>query len=243
MNRDFTRGLAIGFVLCASVTAGLLRMDEGFDDVALAAQRDSTQTWKDSSAWLGKAVRHYVGRLDSANAEVHQLREELAPRVESVIDRARVIHVAEPSVVDSGQQFMVPFQDTTRMRTIQRAGIDSLPWLTPGFLVDAWQEAVSVALFADSVIRRQNARYSIAVSIIQTQASQRRADSLTILSQGVEIAMWESRANPRCGRKCGIAIGATGAVLAIYAAAEVLGVVGDPPKGKTFYVPALHLRF
>lgn len=245
MTRDFQRGFALGFVLCCSLAVGLLKMDEGVDVVEARAHQAEAQKWKDSSAWLGKVVRHYVGRLDSANAEVLDLKAQLEPRVERVIDRARLIEVATPRAPEARDtgRYMEPFKDTTRMRTIQRAGIDALPWLTPGFLVDAWQDAVGVVVFADSVIKRQAVRHDVALSIIETQRAQRRADSTALHFQDSELTFWRERRAPRCGRKCGIAIGVGGTLLAAYALSEVLGVLPGPPERTARAVPVLHLRF
>lgn len=242
-TRTNLRSFAIGALFGISIGIGLLYYDQGMDDIEAAEQAKASAMHRDSSTRKGVVIRHLEGQLALANARDAEARQQATRRVNTVTARAAGIVVADlpprPVVERTGgnipggaqlppaAQYMVPFEDTTKQSGVQRRHpdgsgyIDPRPWIVPTFVIDAYREALGTVSFLDGVVAQQMATALLADSTITARASQRRSDSLNVLSLEREVAIWKGRKSQWCGRKCGAALGVVGTGAAIYLASKV----------------------
>lgn len=214
----FVAGAIIGAALVLRLQPG------GPSDAEIEAERARG----DSLAVVSELQGNHIAVLADSLAAQTTVIDALRARAQPLVDKARTqytkiaIEDAGPSVARiDAPKYALPFSDTTAFTTIQRHGLDPLPYLAPKFLTVAFLELRHTVFVLDTLNIRQQERYELAVVRADSLAARRGTDSLRIWSQEQMIGMYQRRAKPRCGTKCGVYIGVGATVLAAVALKQV----------------------
>lgn len=194
MTRDFRAGFWTGAVLAIALGAGLVWIREG----AKQAKADAEIA----------AITKRLARSDSANAALLQRNAELERTADSLRARAnragkRLEAAATTFVVNTSLPpvGVTPAEgDTTKMGYITRKS-DGMRHLVPLYFIETYQLALA-AYDAEREARIYTERFVVTMKdeLIKNLDGD-RADALKLAT------LWERKANPKCGRRCGVLIG------------------------------------
>lgn len=238
MSRDFLRGLVIGGLLAASMLIGLVFWH---DSVQVAEVREREAITERKVRQLEEAARSSEAALKEQRT-LSRGADSIAVRAVGTREKVRQVATS----ITSRRDTVVPSDsgDTTQMATITRRSDTTRSWRIPQFVVDDRNFLISAATLLDSAYNAERAARLFADSItIPALQSELRASRGLTDAVVIERDWWKAKKTPWCGRRCGMAIGVGGTLLAAYALSEVLGVLPDPTKREALHVPAFHLRF
>lgn len=209
MTPDFKRGLAIGFVLALVLcVAGLAIHDKRLTAAIELQDRESDRLTRERIAQRRRA--------DSLQADLRAASaraDHLARRAEAIANSygriQNAITVLKPAEPIGG--------DTVKHVFVKRPG-DPMEYRVPAFVMEDRAAVLAMVLDIKMAWEAERSARLQAVNVVIPQLLEQlaTADSLAE-SRRKAIEMRDAVAKPRCGRRCGIAIGIGSVVLAGFA--------------------------
>lgn len=224
-DSEFFKGLILGIVLTLVLAVGYCAATPGGTAEEAPAAKLTAFLLEQS-----RGQRREIAALKDTLASVGAAIDLLETETEPIVDKVRVQHalfaidttIPSPAIQAGKYWQLAPSMDSVKMGSVQRVGVDAMPWPVPQFFTHAYTSAIAAIDSLVKVDGLHRQRWEWANRLYIKMDDQHNTDSTAIFSLTSERDWWKRQVRPRCSMKCGIAIGVVGVVGTALAAKKVL---------------------